>query len=525
MEQTYTRSAISGSQPGPSVSDFVKYLVLVLMSLTIPVVVGAATDSTAPVSDATQDCIDCHISTHPGIVADWKRSRHSKVTPDQAMGKKKLERRVSADKVPDNLKGVAVGCAECHGMNPRKHKDTFNHNDYDVHVMVSPNDCATCHPDESRQFSDNIMSWAHVNLADNKLYHKLVKSINGMQRYPDMKVAEPDKLTDQDSCYQCHGTKIEVTGKEKRDTDQGEMEFPKLSGWPNQGVGRINTDGSQGSCSACHSRHQFSIKMARKPYTCSQCHKGPDVPAYAAFSVSKHGNLHSALNAEWDFNPVPWTLGKDFSAPTCAACHVSLLVTEEGDVVAERSHRMNDRLPWRILGLIYAHPHPKSPNTSIIRNKDGLPLPTTFSNERAESFLIDQKEMVVRKERLQKVCLACHSLDWVNGHWARFENTIKATDEMTLSATHLMIDAWKKGAASQQPNPFDEGLEKLWVEQYLFFANSTRYASAMMGADYGVFANGRWYLSKNLRDMVDKMKFLLNPGTGESHPSKGSSKP
>ena len=26
------------------------------------------------------------------------------------------------------------------------------------------------------------------------------------------------------------------------------------------------------------------------------------------------------------------------------------------------------------------------------------------------------------------------------------------------------------------------------------------FASAMMGADYGVFANGRWYLRKNLQE-------------------------
>jgi hydroxylamine dehydrogenase len=46
------------------------------------------------------------------------------------------------------------------------------------------------------------------------------------------------------------------------------------------------------------------------------------------------------------------------------------------------------------------------------------------------------------------------------------------------------------------------------VEQWLFYANSTRLASAMAGADYGVFANGRWYLSKNIRTMLDWARFL-----------------
>jgi hypothetical protein len=47
------------------------------------------------------------------------------------------------------------------------------------------------------------------------------------------------------------------------------------------------------------------------------------------------------------------------------------------------------------------------------------------------------------------------------------------------------------------------------VEQWLFYANSTRYASAMAGADYGVFANGRWYLNKNIEEMMDWLEFKL----------------
>jgi hydroxylamine dehydrogenase len=47
------------------------------------------------------------------------------------------------------------------------------------------------------------------------------------------------------------------------------------------------------------------------------------------------------------------------------------------------------------------------------------------------------------------------------------------------------------------------------VEQWLFYANSTRYSSAMAGADYGVFANGRWFMAKNLQEMVDWLKFKL----------------
>ena len=142
-------------------------------------------------------------------------------------------------------------------------------------------------------------------------------------------VAPSDPETRADSCLFCHGTAVEVTGATSRETDMGTMDFPVLNGWPSQGVGRVNPDGSKGACSACHARHQFSIEVARQPETCSQCHKGPDVPAYKVYGVSKHGNIYASLGG-WDFTAVPWKVGKDFTAPTCAACHMSLLVAEEG---------------------------------------------------------------------------------------------------------------------------------------------------------------------------------------------------
>ena len=75
------------------------------------------------------------------------------------------------------------------------------------------------------------------------------------------------------------------------------------------------------------------------------------------------------------------------------------------------------------------------------------------------------------------------------------------------------MEAWDKGAV-QGPaagsSAFDEALERKWVEQWLFYANSTRLAAAMGGADYGVFDQGRWYMSKNLQDMMDWLKFRLS---------------
>jgi hydroxylamine dehydrogenase len=179
----------------------------------------------------------------------------------------------------------------------------------------------------------------------------------------------------------------------------------------------------------------------------------------------------------------------------------------------KRTHQMSDRLPWRLFGLVYAHPHPTSPDTTIIKNSQGLPLPTELTGEPVSQFLIDEKEMGRRRKEMEKVCSQCHSYEWVEGHFAKLENTIKTTNEMTLTATNILLTAWEKKAArglDQNDSIFNEEIEKMWVKQWLFYANSTRFASAMAGADYGVFANGRWFMAENIQLMRDWLEFKLD---------------
>ncbi len=476
----------------------------------------------AKISDDTQACLGCHETVTPGIVADWKKSQHANVSPEDALKRPLLEKRVSFKTPPKAIQATAVGCAECHTLNPKTHKDTFDHNGFKVHVVVSPKDCAACHPQEVDEYGQNIMSEAHGNLVKNPVYKSLMDAANCMQKFDGVRarLTTVDKLTEEDSCIYCHGTKVEVNGIKSRETSMGEMEFPVLSGWPSGGVGRINPDGTKGACSACHTRHAFSIETARKPATCSECHKGPDVPAYKVYQVSKHGNLYGSEGDKWNFGAVPWTVGKDFTAPTCATCHASLVVNEAGDVVAKRSHKMNDRSAWRLFGLPYAHPHPKSADTTIIKNKAGLPLPTELTGEPAAGYLIDKKEQTKRRASMREICLQCHATSWVDGHFARLENTVETTNQMTRVSTDIILAAWKKGLAKgldKKDSTFNEAIERMWVEQWLFYANSTRFASAMGGADYGVFADGRWYMSKNIQQMADWLRFLEAAHKGEKN--------
>jgi len=77
---------------------------------------------------------------------------------------------------------------------------------------------------------------------------------------------------------------------------------------------------------------------------------------------------------------------------------------------------------------------------------------------------------------------------------------------MTLTATKIISQIWRERLAQGLPQGkkiFDEAIEKTWVEQWLFYVNSNRFAEAMSGADYEVFANGRWAMAKNIQTLYD----------------------
>ena len=126
-------------------------------------------------------------------------------------------------------------------------------------------------------------------------------------------------------------------------------------------------------------------------------------------------------------------------------------------------------------------------------------------------YLIDAKGREKRRKTMKKVCFPFHCNGLVDGHFARFKNTIKKTNEMTLADTKILLSAWKKGSAKSLSPTTASSMRPLrkngWAVALL--CQSSRYASTMMGADYGVFANGRWHMSKNIQGMVDWSELKL----------------
>ncbi len=453
-------------------------------------------------SPATKQCLSCHVQFTPGIVADWLRSRHAHVTPEEAWKKPELQREISALPQDEKLRKYVVGCAECHTLNPDAHKDTFNHFGFKVHIIVSPRDCAVCHPKEVEEYTQSVKANAYYNLVKNPVYMMLVNASTQVNLFG---IKAGFQRAVESACLACHGTKVEVKGMQTIRAKGGmTLQVPVLEGWPNHGVGRVNPDGSKGSCTACHPRHEFSIVVARSPYTCAQCHLDPDVPAFDVWKESKHGNIFLAEWKSYNMTAVPWVPGRDFNAPSCAVCHFSLLTDEKGNVIAPRTHNPDSRIWIRLFG-VYAHPQPKTGETWKIRNKAGLPLAYCLTDgEPAWDWVISKEEMQKRRQQMIKICAACHSTDYARERIKWFEEVVNETNKAVLAATKLLVEAWQKGIAKglpQNANPFDEYIERRWVEIWLFYAHSIRYGAAMNGPDWTTFKRGWYQLTRALEEM------------------------
>jgi hypothetical protein len=189
-----------------------------------------------------------------------------------------------------------------------------------VNVVVTPDDCRVCHPVEAEQFAGSKKAFAHINLRDNTVYRSLVEAALAPKTYSGGRLVHGHASANAQggSCLGCHGSEIKVKGMKSVTGLNGQTtEVPDLEGWPNQGAGRINPDGSRGTCASCHPRHSFSIEIARKPHTCSQCHQGPDLPAWEVWRESKRQHLPFRGGA-LELRMFPWSPGV---TPTCHLPH------------------------------------------------------------------------------------------------------------------------------------------------------------------------------------------------------------
>ena len=255
-------------------------------------------------SELGKTCIKCHQQHNPGIVTDWKESRHAH---------------------------AGIACLDCHQVpaeapNATQHESLAGTDVY-ISVLVSPYRCGRCHPREQEQFNQSGHFRAYRQQIPKDSLHALVHRHEGRD-HPELSSA-PDET----GCMQCHGTALELdrTGR------------PTPRTWPNSGIGNIYPDGSTGNCTTCHTRHKFSIAEARKPAACASCHLGPDHPDIEVYENSKHGQIYATEGHTWNWTAAPdaWEPG-DYRAPTCATCHMS------GIGELRTTHNVSERLYWNL---------------------------------------------------------------------------------------------------------------------------------------------------------------------------------
>ncbi|MCF6277404.1 MAG: cytochrome c3 family protein [Anaerolineales bacterium] len=384
-------------------------LIVALVLLTA-VVASASLDR---LSDETKECLGCHDGM-PGIVKQWEDSAHW---------------------------NAGVGCYECHKAE-NDDVDSMNHNGFSIAIIVSPRDCGQCHPKETaeQEASHHAKAGDILNSKDGILG----QTIGG----------EPAVAV---GCRQCHGSLVKVNADGSLDTDT----------WPNTGIGRVNPDGSKGTCSACHARHRFSKEQARRPETCGKCHLGPDHPQKEVYEESKHGILYRAFEDDLNMDKPKWIVGQDYyDAPTCATCHMSGI----GDL--ETTHNVSQRLYWNLWA-----------KSSKVRNSDDPMDMLTGDGEAGRA-------------EMEQVCGECHTTTHTKNYFASADKAVELYNvEYWEPVEAMRVELAEAGLLKD--NPWED---EFMILHYHIWHHDGRRArqGAMMGAPDWAHWHGFFQLQQKL---------------------------
>jgi hypothetical protein len=339
-------------------------------------------------------CMTCHKKENPGLYNQWYQSNHAQHN---------------------------VTCINCHGAD-KTDADAYYHEGAYIATLVTPKDCGSCHEKEAEEVSNSYHAKAGEILESADAY---LANVGG---------GEPVAIT---GCESCHGTKVKI------DPDS-ENKLSKKS-WPNSGIGRINPDGSKGSCNACHTRHNFSKAQARQPESCSKCHLGPDHPQKEVYEESKHGNTYYTNEEKMNMQSDQWVVGEDYYvAPTCATCHMSATSTQK------YTHDVGDRISWTL-------------RPPISKHKDNW----------------QQK-----RKNMKNVCKSCHEDNFVNGHYYQMDAVINLYNEKFAKPATKIINMVREKNLRERNAQFANKIDWIYWELWHHEGRRARHGVVMMGPDY-----------------------------------------
>lgn len=397
-------------------------------------------------SKQAKACLMCHKEEHPALFTDWSMSLHAKAN---------------------------ITCLDCHRAEEHDADVTQSHYEQyrradskwgsqeyraPISTVVTPQDCSRCHPDEAKQYGKS----KHANTLE--IIWQIAPWLNkGM--------ASNWERTS--GCYTCHGSIL-------KETEDGKLD-PQT--WPNVGVGRMNLDGSKGSCTSCHTRHRFSVMEARKPEACGQCHLGPDHPQMEIYMESKHGDIYKAFGDQytWDSAPGTWTPGVDYRGPTCASCHMS---GSSGDVMT--THDVTERISWETQASLTVRPSEFKP----------WPAETDWKTAR---------------NKMQAICKNCHGETWVKNHYDKLDKTVKEYNQVYFKPAKKLMDQLYEKGLLDDTKKFDEKLEVEFYELWRHEGRRARMGAAMMAPDYAWW-RGFYELKKRFNELMAEGRHLLETG-------------
>ncbi len=339
-------------------------------------------------------CLVCHKEKTPGLYAQWYASAHAL---------------------------NSVSCLDCHAAGIDD-PDGFLHHDVRIATLVTPMDCGQCHTRETEEVSNSHHAKAGEILKSNDAY---LAHVSGGQ---------PVAIQ---GCESCHGAFMLL------DPNAPNLLSPKT--WPNSGIGRINPDGSKGSCNACHTRHNFSKSQARQPESCGKCHLGPDHPQKEVYEESKHGNTYYTNIDQMNLKSATWIVGTDYYiAPTCSTCHMSATPSQK------LTHDVGQRISW------------------------------TLRPELSQR----QSDWQRKQASMKNVCNTCHGSVFVDGHFYQYDATVRLYNgKFAQPATDIMQLIRKNNLLKTQAL-FSNDIEWVYWELWHHEGRRGRHGAAMMGPDY-----------------------------------------
>ncbi|MEZ4648051.1 MAG: multiheme c-type cytochrome [Candidatus Eisenbacteria bacterium] len=362
----------------------------IALALFLLVPAGAS----AQQSEAAGKCMVCHKEKSPGLYQQWANGAHA---------------------------AHNVTCIDCHGAN-KGDADAFMHEGAQIATLVTPKDCGRCHEKEAAEVQASHHATAGQILDSNDAYLAHVAA------------GEPVAMT---GCENCHGSKVQI--------DPNSPNKLSKKSWPNSGIGRINPDGSLGSCNACHTRHAFDKAQARQPEACGKCHLGPDHPQKEIYEESKHGNTYFTNVDKMNLEDDEWVVGVDyFIAPTCATCHMSATQNQKP------THDVGQRIAWTLRP----------------------PVSKTLENAPA------------KRENMKDVCVACHGATFADGHFYQYDAVVRLYNDKFAKPSTELMKMIKDKKLLENPAAFSNDIEWTYWELWHHEGRRARHGAAMMGPDY-----------------------------------------